>query len=166
MSIYLESKADLAAMLSVAAGVLIAASDIQTGNPKVTTADEKTQFSRNTRISVGFLESSTVGTSARVVYYDRLDLAPLAKANLHGAKVSPGSNLAAMIPVIRNYTGAVLTADDLVEHSAVLNDTTGVITFQLEAKSTSLGWYGSGTLTFEGAASIETAFSDDRLPGF
>lgn len=166
MSIYVSSQTDLAAMMSVAAGVVIAASDLTFGTPHATTTAEKTQYGSNTKISVAFKTDSTVGVGSRTLYYDRLDLAPLQLANLHGAKVSAGANLAAMIPVIRNYTGAVVDANDLQEASTTSNETTGAVEFVMTAKSTSIGWFGTGTLKFDGPAPIASAFADDKLPGF
>jgi hypothetical protein len=166
MSIYVSSQADLAAMVSVAAGVVVAVSDLVFGTPHPTTTAEKAQYGRNTKIAVNFAPASTVGTGSRTLYYDRLDLAPLQLAVLFGAKASGGANLAAMIPVIKNYTGAVVSASDLVETSSTVNPDTGGVEFVMTAQTNSLGWLGTGTLKFDPPAPIATAFTDDKLPGF
>lgn len=166
MSIYVSSQADLAAMMSVAAGVVVAVSDLVFGVPKTTTTAEQTQYSRNTKINIAFANTSTVGVGSRTLYYDRLDLAPLQLANLKGAKASSGANLAAMIPVIKNYTGAVVDANDLAEASSTLNTDTGGVEFVMTARSTSLGWIGTGTLKFDLPATMASEFPDDRLSGF
>lgn len=166
MTIYVSSQADLAAMLSVAAGVVIAASDLIFGIPKPTTDAEKTQYGRNTKLKVRFADTSTVGTGERIVYYDRLDLAPLALANFTKAKISEGANLAAVIPVIKNYTGAIVNSSDLAEAATYKNPDTLGIEFVATALSDSIGWTGSVLLKFDPPQAIASAFWDDRLNGF
>jgi len=165
MSIYLDSKADLAAMFSVKAGIIVPVSDLVFGTPVATTAAEKTLYGKNTKVGVKFTDSSTLGMGGTKVFYDRLDVTPLGLANFRGIAVTGGQNLAAMLPVLKNLSGATFTSDDLVEHSTV-DDGDGGITFLIESKPDSLGWFGSVTVAFNVALDIETAFSGDTLPGF
>lgn len=166
MTIYVSSQADLAAMLSVASGVVIAATDLVFGIPKPTTTAEKAQYNRNTKLKVRFANTSTVGTGERIIWYDRLDLAPLALTNFFGAKVSSGANLAAMIPVIKNYTGAVVDSSDLAEASTYVNPDTLGVEFLATALPTSIGWTGSVLFKMDPPQPIASAFFDDKLNGF
>lgn len=166
MSIYLESKADLAAMFSVAAGIVVSVGDLNYGTPTTTTTEEKAaNQGHNTKIDLSFATSSTLGKGGDKFFYDRLDVAPLALANFKGSGAFEGQPLAAVIPILKNYTGAVFTTDDLVEHSTV-TDQDGSITFLVEAKPTSVGWFGSVTVVMTKSPAMANEFSDDQLDGF
>jgi hypothetical protein len=165
MSIYLTSKQDVLAYLSVAAGVTVAAADVTLGVPRATTSGEQTTYNANTRITVEFTPSSTVGTGKRVVWYNRIDLSEFTFVNKKGNKAVDGTNTAGMLPFLKKISGIPFGADDLVDHTATANSD-GTITFQMEAKSDSYGWIGNVTIDFSDSILINNAFVDNTLPGF
>lgn len=164
MSIYVTSEVDLLAMINTASGLTFASNELVYGVPHVTTTQEAADSGHNTKLAVSIDTASTKGTGWRNVFFDRLDLAVLGKYDYTTLVLTEGLTTAQMITLLKKWTGIPFTANDLVSRTATKNSNT--VSFVVEAKPTSLGWFGTHTLTYQTPADISTAFPDDTLNGF
>ena len=160
MSLYQKSQGDLAAILTAAAGVTIAPTDFTVVGVRATVAEDNSSF--NTKLA---LQATTTGSyqGQTYVFYDRLDLGSLPNFNPYKLSVAAGVNVYDMLSTLRNQYGIRFTTDDLVNHATVDNGD-GTYSLLLEAKSTSIGWFGSGTVLFAGQPNLATAFMTTTLP--
>jgi hypothetical protein len=119
---------------------------------------------RNTKAMLQAKTTSTVYQGRKVIYYDRLNLADLAKFQYFKVPIEEDISIYAALNLLRDALGIKFTTDDLVETQTVLTETGVEVT--LTAKPGSLGWTGTVTLEFNELPHISTAFYSDKLNGF
>ena len=118
----------------------------------------------NTKAMLQAKTTSASYQGRKVIYYDRLNLADLAKFQYFKIPMEEDVSLYSMFNTLRDGLGIKFTEDDLVDAQSVATETGVAIT--LTAKPLSLGWYGTVTLEFAGLPHISTAFYSDKLNGF
>lgn len=170
MSIYQTALDDIAAMLVAAGATGMTGSGTTVMQLKPTPAPGGVpEDSHNTKAVIYAANSNTTYKGSTIVYYDRLNLAMLANlAPLDRTKYTQiadvGVSVYTMLDLIRDAIGIQFTTDDLVDTQTVAGANGTDVT--LTAKSTSVGWYGTVTLSFSGLPNIINAFNGRALIGF
>jgi hypothetical protein len=136
-----------------------------TGIRATKTADN--QPNQNTKLRVTPQPGNTFYSSFADLFYNRMDLQFLASFNPYVLSMAPGISVLTVLNTIRDQFGIQLTTDDINDATTVDKFGDGSATsVTLVAKSTSLSWFGTVTLTFGGLPDISTAFVSPVLTGF
>lgn len=164
MSIFVTSATDLVALINTAGGVAFPVADITFAKPRTPTADEVTKYGKNTAVDFKVADTSTIATGFTTVFYDRLDLKGLENFDLTGCSVSSGLGISGWLPIVVGYFNIPFTQSSLVDTTS--STVNGKVVVSIQATTSSLGWFGTGTLKFEDTPDISTAFNSNQLTGF
>lgn len=167
---YLNSNDELQQLLIAAGATNIGQNTATTGWTVTGVRPTKTgdnQPNQNTKLRVTARPGNTFYTGFADVFYNRMDMSQLASFNPFLVSMPPGISILTVLNTIRDQYGVQLTTDDISDATTVDKNGDGAFTaVTLTAKSTSLSWTGSVTLTFGGLPNISTAFVSAILPGF
>lgn len=160
MSIYLESEVDLLNWVSVKAGATLLAKDVVFSKPFV---NDNPANTKNTKIRMTMLQSSTTYKGSHVLYYDRLNLSGLANFPVpdYPPISSVGESVYTLLQKIRNSMGVVFTERDLVETFVEDDGEAGRIL--LKAKPDSVGWIGEYYLELAPKPPLAGLFKSDKI---
>lgn len=163
MSIYQDSAADLAALVSQAAGTTVTADQLTFTTP---TAPAQGESTKNTKLWAICKDTAPV-KGRKVVFYDRLNLARMDNPAFAYESISmdSGGTVYNALTTIRDATGITFTQADL-EETPVLTDDEGNISVVVRAKATSLGFTGEFLFKAKPWPHISTIFTSDQLIGF
>lgn len=129
---------------------LLTEEDVVFGLPVVTTA-----HSRNTKVVIT-PTNPTKHTGKRTIYYNRLDLSGIVtRLGVNGDNLPIVADTHELLPFIAQQFDVLLTKDDIILE--VLSGEPYI----LNAKLTSLGWYGSVTLGVGDGVVFEVLQLDD-----
>lgn len=165
MSIYQNTKDDLALVLTTSTGLTITTAHFDV---VAVTPNTVPEIARNTKAFLRFTATAPISgeTSA---YYDRLSIVDLLRIRNPkipiATRVGIGASVYSMFDLLRNEFGATFTASDL-EETFSEPATNGNVQILIKSKGTSAGWVGETTITLQGPAVLSTAFSSTVLPGF
>jgi len=160
MSTFQQSSADIALMLTTAAGSTLSDSMVSFVGLK---PHDGSVSQKNTEVWV-ITNTSSPFQGRSKVYYDRLDLSQLGNFTFTKNSVDPNVSVYTVLDIIRNMIGVTFTQDDLVDHQ--VEEMGSMIQVMLEAKPTSLGFTGSYTLQLASYPDISTLFTSNALVGF
>ncbi len=161
MSIYQDSAAELAALVSQAAGTTVTAAQMTFTTPTVVIGGEST---KNTKLWA-ICNADAPVKGRKVVFYDRLNLADLSHFGFEPLSIDAGVSVYTVLDVIRDSIGITLTAADL-EETTTVEDEDENVSVLLKAKATSLGYTGEYIFVAKPWPHISTVFSSDQLIGF
>lgn len=160
MSLRDASKTNLVDRLSKLAGVTLDPATLTLSAPLALSGDSS---GLNTQVKVTALSTSPYQGSARYKY-NRLkldDLPGLMLLPLRVSMIDP-TTVYGLLPVILKQTGLNFSEADL-ENASIVSKLDGSRTLVLKAKSTSLVWQGSCTLTLGNLPLFSGLFSSDVL---
>lgn len=162
MSYYQNPKTSLVGYVSSLAAITIPEADVTFTNVKPASAEEITKHGRNSRCVINFVPTSTVASGSSYLWFDRLDLAILAKMVLVPRSADLGNSVYDLLADIKAMTAIPFTSDDLVE-TFVTDLGNGKFNLVLTAKPTSIGWIGTVNIPFNPVPDISTAFKANTL---
>lgn len=138
--------------------------DLTFSNPKVVAGTWlEGVTSKNTAIQLT-AKPSAAYQGSNIYKYDRLNLASLASIAGVQIKADNPSTTWDVLKSLEYYSGVRLTQDD-VEDLAIVNDN-GTLSAVLSAKTTSIGWIGSVSITVQaGGAFIDQDLTNPDLQG-
>lgn len=165
MSIYQNTKDDLALILTASSGLTITTAHFDVVAVAVNTQPE---IARNTKAFLRFTPAAPIQGEG-IAYYNRLSIGDLLKIRNPNVAITTRAGIGvssySMFALLRNEFGATFTADDIEEtfsETAVNNN----VQILIKSKTTSAGWIGEILLILPGPALLSNAFSSTVLPGF
>jgi len=121
------------------------------------------ESAKNTKVMLQ-AKTTSLYQGRKVIYYDRLNLADLAKFQYYSIPIAADVSLHDELVTLRDAFGIKFATTDI--ENTVTVETENGVEVHLVAKSDSLGWYGEATLLLSDLPHISTAFDSDRLNGF